>query len=344
MRRGLSHNVALRPIAPHVGPNTRLPHTTMRRSILFVTLALTAACNREPSLYHGADTGLALASSGRQKDSLIFLKDSLLAARQRQISEQSALIGDAATSARLMSEINGSLAKVRNLEVKRDTAQPESGVTTASSELATLQRKVDAVVARLNSAEARVRQMRQDRTKHAEWDSTQVTQLRTYERSIAELRAGVEQQQQEITMLAARVDSLSQANLVLASRNDSVVAVNRAMAARDDSVFVVIGTEQELRDKGIVRREGGTKFFFGRGKALVPARSLERSAFQVISKKRDLDITLPASDKEYQVVSRHDLAYTSASASKNQRVRGALQITDPERFWSSSKYLILVQR
>lgn len=316
----------------------------MRRSLLFVTLALTAACSGEPKLYHGADTGLALATSGRQKDSLIFLKDSLLAAKQRLLSEQSALIGDAATSARLMSEISGTLAKVRNLNVEKDTATPESGVTTASSELATMQKKVNAVVARLNSAETRLRQMRQERAKHAEWDSAQVAQLRTYETSIAELRAGVEQQQREITMLVARVDSLSQENVVLATRNDSMSTVNRAMAAREDSVFVITGTEKELRDMKVVSREGGTKFFFGRGKSLVPARALERSAFQVMSKKRDLDITLPATDKEYQVVSRHDLAYTDASAAKNQRVRGALHITDPERFWSSSKYLILVQR
>lgn len=316
----------------------------MRRYILFLTLALTAACNREPKLYHGADTGLALATSGRQKDSLIFLKDSLLAAKQRQISEQSALIGDAATSARIISEISGSLAKVRNLDVKRDTTRPETGVGSVSGELATMQKKVDAVVARLNTAESRVRQMRAERAKHAEWDTAQVAQLRTYERSIADLRASVQQQQSEITMLASRVDSLSRANVVLAFRNDSMGTVNRAMAAHEDSVFVAIGTEQELRDKGIVRREGGTKFFFGRGKTLVPARALDRSAFHVMSKKRDVAINFPAADKEYQVISRHDLAFTDAAATKNQRVRGALHISDPERFWAPSRYLILVQR
>ncbi len=316
----------------------------MRRYFLLLTVALTAACKGEPALYHGADTGLALATSGRQKDSLIVLKDSLLAAKQRQLSEQSALIGDAATSARLISEISGSLAKVRNLKVKGETAKPETGVASASSELAATQRKVNAVIARLNAAEARVSQMRKERSKHAEWDSTQVAQLRTYERSIADLRASVDQQQREIAMLTTRVDSLSRANVVLASRNDSVVAVNRAMAAHEDSVFIAIGTEKELRDKGIVRREGGTKFFFGRGKALVPARTLDRSAFTVMSKKQDLAIALPKSDREYQLVSRQDLAYTDASAAKNNRVRGELRINDPAHFWAPSRYLILVQR
>ncbi|HEX4935824.1 MAG TPA: hypothetical protein VFV33_21740, partial [Gemmatimonadaceae bacterium] len=197
------------------------------RNTLILGAALAAACQREGARPDGADTGLALATSARQKDSLIILKDSLLADRQRQLSEQSALIGDAATSARLITEINASLAKVRDLKVKGDTTRPESGVASASTELTAMKEKVSAVLARLDAAEARVRALRKERSAHAEWDSTQVTQLRTYERSIADLRASVEEQQAQIASLTGRVDSLSRANQSLSARSDSVVALNR---------------------------------------------------------------------------------------------------------------------
>ncbi len=316
----------------------------MKRLVLVLAAISAVACNREPKLSNGTDTGLALATTAHSKDSLILVKDSLLASRQRQLSEQSQLIGDAATSARLISEISGSLAKVRGLKTEKEKNAPESAVTTASSELTSMQKKVNAVIARLNASEARVRQMRKDNLAHASWDTTQVAQIREYERTIGELRASVDQQRGEIALLTARVDSISRVNVALAARGDSVVAVNRAMAAHEDSVFVVIGTEKELVAKGIIRKEGGTKLFFGRGKSLVPSRSLDRSAFQVISKNKDSAITLPVSDKEYQVVSRQDLAYTDVSASTKSKVRGALHITDPERFWAPSRYLILVQR
>ena len=318
------------------------------RSYLPVTALLAAAlltaCGRERGQGASGDTGLALAISASAKDSLILLKDSLLAARQRQLSEQGALIGDAVTSARLVSEISTTLTKVRNLKVERDTTATESAVSTASSELVAIQAKVQAVIARLNASEARVRRMRRDSTTHADWDTTLVTQLRDFEQSIVGLRASVAQQQAEIATLTQRVDSVSRVNVTLAARGDSMASVNRAMAAREDSVFVAIGTEAELKAKGIVRREGGTLWFFGRGKTMVPGRTLEMSGFRLLSKANDRVIDFPRPDKEYAVVSRHDLAFTEAAEVKGARLREALRIADPEKFWAASRFLILVQR
>ena len=86
-----------------------------RYRLLACTLAAMAmGCNQgPPEGYTGGDTGLALARSARSKDSLVMLKDSLLAEKERQLSVQSAMIGDAATTARLISEIDRDLSKAR---------------------------------------------------------------------------------------------------------------------------------------------------------------------------------------------------------------------------------------
>lgn len=313
----------------------------MKYAVRLCALLLVTACQRDNATHLPGDTGLALATSSKAKDSLILLKDSLLATRQRQLSEQSALLGDAANSARLATEINTTLSKVRNLQVPKDAEAKESAVSTATSELETVQAKVDALMKRLDASEARVRRMRKDSTSLVE---TMGAQLRDYEQSIAGLRASMEQQRQEITLLTQRVDSIATANTILVARGDSLASSNRAMAAREDSVFVAIGTEDALAAKGIVRREGGTMWFFGRGKTMVPGRAPDMSAFQVLSKQGDLSITLPKSDKEYVIVSRHDLAYTESAGAKGARIKGTLRITDPQRFWAPSKYLILVER
>jgi hypothetical protein len=272
------------------------------------------------------------------------LKDSLLADKERQLSLQSQLIGDASTSARLVSEINRDLTQVRGIRVKSDTSKAESAMQNASQELAVVQKKVNAVIARLNASESRLRRMRRDSTAHAALDSAQVAQLRDYERSITDLRASVEHQRQEIATLQQRVDSVVRVNVALAAHNDSITARNLAMAAHEDSVFVAIGTEKELTSLGIVRREGGTLLLFGRGKTLVPGRTFDVSAFHSISKSRDLAIMLPKPDKAYRVVSRQNLAFTDLVDAKSAVVRGSLKITDPEKFWTPSPYLILVQR
>ena len=90
-----------------------------RYSLIACTLLVLGRVQSKVRLtdYTGGDTGLAVARSSRAKDSLIMLKDSLLAVKERQLSFQSQMIGDAATSARMISEIDRDLSKAR-IEVK----------------------------------------------------------------------------------------------------------------------------------------------------------------------------------------------------------------------------------
>lgn len=308
----------------------------IRYRLLVCTLAAVAACKDSPPQgYTGGDTGLALARSSRAKDSLVMVKDSLLAEKERQLSIQSAMIGDAATTARLISEIDRDLSRAR-IQVKDDTA-PESGIDNASDRLAVVQKKVGVVLNRLAASESRIRRMREDSVARTMLNANQAAQIAEYEKSIADLRLTVESQSREIALLTAQVDSMGRENVALQARNN-------AMSAHEDSVFIAIGTEKELTERGVIRREGGTLLAFGRGKTIVPARTLEVEDFQVISKSRDLTIQLPVSDRQYRVVSRQNLEYTDSTNRKDTMVKGALTVTDPEKFWAPSKFLILVQR
>jgi hypothetical protein len=307
-----------------------------RYSLLVLTLAAVAACDQGPPKgYKGGDTGLAVARTSRAKDSLIMVKDSLLAEKERQLSFQSAMIGDAATTSRMISEIDRDLSKAR-VEVK-DDKKSESAIENASDRLAVVQKKVNVVLSRLSASEARIRRLREDSVSRTMLNATQAAQIAEYEKSIADLRVSVENQSREIAALTMQVDSMGRENVALTARNN-------AMAAHEDSVFVAIGTEKELTEKGVIRREGGTLLAFGRGKTIVPARAFEIEDFQVMSKSKDLTITLPEADREYRVVSRQNLEFTAAVDPKQPLVKGALQVTDPDKFWAPSKYLILVRR
>jgi uncharacterized coiled-coil protein SlyX len=307
----------------------------MNRRIFALALAATAvACKEQPRL--NADGTPALSYAGQ--DSLLRIKDSLIAEKTRQLSEQSAIIGDAATSARLISEIDKDLSAVRGLKTKKplgtNVAETEAN---ASSKLEDVQGKVRALISRLNASEARVRKMRQAELAHAQVDSAQVNRLAEYERAIADMRATVERQQLEIGVLTQRVDSLATANTVLIARNTE-------MSAREDSVFVAIGSEKDLMKRGLIKKEGGTKLMFGRGKTIVAARHLEPAQFQIISKAKDLTISLPDPNKTYRVVTRQDMHFTEPQDPKKGMVKGTLKISDPYAFWGGSKYLILVEQ
>jgi hypothetical protein len=318
----------------------------MRRLMtLALPVVLLAACDRgTPVPGSQSDTGIALARSSRAKDSLIVVKDSLLAVRQRQLSEQSQIIGDATASARLVAEIERDLSRVRSLRVSGDTSQIESAIQNTSAQLATVQKKVTALINRLNASEARLRQIRSDSASHAASDATRITQLREHEQSLAALRSTVELQRNEIAMLEQKVDSVVRSNIVLSSQKDSLIIVANTMAAREDSVFVAIGSEQELTEKGLIRREGGTLLMFGRGKTMVPGRTLDATEFTVLSKSRDRQIMLPRADKEYRSVSRQALEFTDLARPRDAVVKGTRTITDTEKFWAPSRFLILVEK
>jgi len=307
----------------------------MNRRIFALALAATAvACKEQPR--RNADGSPALSYVAQ--DSLLKIKDSVIAEKTRQLSEQSAIIGDAATSARLISEIDKDLANVRVKASKKgnvsNVAETEAN---ASSKLETIQSKVRVLLSRLNASEARVRKMRADELAHAKVDSEQVNRLAEYERSIQDMKATVERQQAEIVTLTQRVDSLTSANTVLIARTTE-------MSAREDSVFVAIGSEKDLMKRGLIKKEGGTKLMFGRGKTIVAARHLEPAQFQTISKQKDVTISLPDPNKTYRIVTRQDMHFAEPQDPKKGMVKGSLKISDPNAFWGGSKYLILVEQ
>jgi hypothetical protein len=305
----------------------------MTKTILAIaTAAALVACG---DAQKGAGKGPQLSSV--QKDSLLQMKDSLLAEKTRQLSEQSQIIGDAATSARLIAEIDHDLSKVRGLKLDKPVKEGETEAN-ASAQLEAVKGKIKTLIARLDASEGRVRRMRADAKAHADVDSTQVTQLREYATTLADLRTTVERQRVEIDSMVVVIADLQRSNADLTARNV-------AMAAHDDSVFVVMGTKKELIKRGVIKEEGGTPLLFGRhGKTTVVARDVKLDAFKAISLSKDVAIPLDNPSKSYRIISRQSVQYAQVADAKRQLVRGTLTITQPEQFWAPSKYLVLVEQ
>jgi len=55
------------------------------------------------------------------------------------------------------------------------------------------------------------------------------------------------------------------------------------------------------------------------------------------------EIPLPASDKEYRIVSRQDATALATPPSADGTITGRVKIADSARFWANSKYLIIVE-
>jgi len=109
----------------------------------------------------------------------------------------------------------------------------------------------------------------------------------------------------------------------------------------------VVGTKDELEQKGIITEEGGARFLFvlwKSGKTLVPSRNLDPGVFTVADRRHFTELPLPESDKEYRIVSRQDTSALETPPDHDGKITGhGVKIADPAKFWANSKYLIIVE-
>src|SRR5713101_3881098 len=249
-------------------------------------------------------------------------------------TQRDQLVQEMADNARLMSEIGAELVRVQ-IPAKRLHVSSESPMRAARDSMI---QRIHYIAVKVNESESRLRESeRRISTLTALSDSLRTT----LDSTLANFRTVVESQKATIASLTDQVTQLSAANAAL---TDTV----NVLATATIRVYYVIGTEDELIQRGIIRKEGGSRFLFvlwKSGQTLVPGRQLDPSEFRVVSNKRETrEITLPDSTRPYRIASRQDLSALETPPNPDGQITGRfIKIADPERFWSTSKFLIIVQ-
>ena len=109
--------------------------------------------------------------------------------------------------------------------------------------------------------------------------------------------------------------------------------------------YYVIGTEDDLLKKGVIVREGGANLLINRvGRRSFPARDLAGGRVQRRSTRESSSIACRT--RRRNIRSCRGRAWTTpryARATARQ-FRGPLEIAEADKFWATSKYLIIVQR
>lgn len=302
----------------------------MKRIFALLALVSLAACDT------AAKRQLAQSDSARA-DSLVRIKDEML--------------NEVMSSTQFVNDLNSEIAKLKTpLKTGLRTVMNESQLEQAKADREAVTQRVRELVARLDSNEARIASLRTRAASLSRRDDQLTQQVALYEKTIADLRDAAERQRAEmqaiideqgtkIVALNSRVDTITRDNVRLAGERaalaDTVSQLNR--------VYYVTGTRDELIKKGVLVEEGSRSVLgiFG-SRPVVPARTLDPSAFTSLDRLHDRNITLP--EGEYSVVSRQDLAYTTPGERKDNRIAGSIQIDRPEKFWEPSKFLVLVRR
>lgn len=152
-------------------------------------------------------------------------------------------------------------------------------------------------------------------------------------------------QGESINALIASLDSMNADVGELSTVRSELERALAELETKYYTVYYVIGTRNELVERGVIQAEGGANVLlvlWRAGETLVPARDLEPGHFHAVDLRQATVIDLPEPGT-YRIVSRQNTAYLDPSPNADGRFEGdRLRITDPERFWKPSPYLILV--
>lgn len=299
----------------------------MRRSsalLLLAPIVLAAACTNGDKL---------------RADSL-----EAITAEQLQLMDQLAAQKDSLTNVvldadKFISTVDSQISTVKGLpKAKRNSQALESPIEEQLQNRREMLERVEALVAR---AKTTANQLAEARKREAALRGDNDSLRTVNER----LMARIEADQQMITDLGETITRQTVAITGLQTQVDSLGLEMRSLGANHYRAYYVVGTEEELLEKGIIQREGGANLLFVRlGRTLQPARLLSPEMFTAIDQRDMRDIPLPDSTRRYQIVSRQSLDAAQVAERDRATWRGALHIADANKFWSSSRYLIIVQR
>jgi predicted nucleic acid-binding Zn-ribbon protein len=281
------------------------------------------------------------------------LKKALAEAKSAEAQKDS-LLTEVLETTQFVSDVNSELAKAKSIAIKPASTDP--GVPGAKKDReerkASLER-IQTVIAKLNESEVKLAETEARAKSSRQRNARLLAQIQTYKTTIADLKTAAEQQKAEfeaqiaaantqIATLAGQVDTLTTENTQLSTHNAALTDTVSTLTTYKNTVYYAIGTKDELMKRGVITKEGSKFLVFG-GTRLEPARNLNPEAFTAIDKTASTTIPLPRTDKKYKIVSRQSPTYLAAGVTKDGKVSGAVEIAQPEEFWSASKYLILVQ-
>jgi prefoldin subunit 5 len=256
------------------------------------------------------------------------------------------LFRDLAETTRLLADINTELNTVSTgKKAVEPVVSPESQLSVSPSDRAMMLKKVKDINARVKNSEARLRaSQRRIKELTGSSDSLRVV-LADFQTTIDGLNTMVEGQKSTIANLESELNTTKAQVTTLTQEKQTLTDTVSAMTTRENTVYYVVGTKKELKEKGIIKEVGGTRLLLvtRTGESLKAGDHLDPSAFTAIDRRQVAEIPMPRPDKQYKLVTNQNLAAANVPAEAKGKVRGSLQITNPETFWTNSKFLILVE-
>lgn len=292
----------------------------MKNYIIIIASALLAsACNQAE-----------LDKATRERDSLLTVSSSL----QSTVTARDSSLTEFMTT---LDEVE------RNLDT---VAQRQHIITVASDKPGELKKtqkeRINSEILAINNLMEENRIKLEELNKKLKSSKSKNVQL---EKMLATLNSQISQKDLELTALNEKLANLNAEVATLKLCMDTLIASNNAhqqtIAANTmalHTAYYVVGKSKELQDKNLIDRTGG---LLGMGKTSKLNSDIDNSKFTRIDYTQVTDIEV---NSPVKIVTSHPTnSYKLDLDGKVKNLVKRIVITDPEKFWSASKYLVVVK-
>lgn len=162
-------------------------------------------------------------------------------------------------------------------------------------------------------------------------------ELEEKEVEISTLKDKVAKLNIEVDNLSGQVNELNSTVAALNTENENKTQIIGEKTLALNTAYYVAGTNQELKQKQVILREGG---FLGIGRSSKLNKDLNEKDFTKIDITKTT--TIPVSGKSIRLVTSHPEGSYQIEMTDNKAE--GIKILKPEEFWKASKFLVVQVR
>ncbi len=167
------------------------------------------------------------------------------------------------------------------------------------------------------------------------------TELKERETVIAGLREEIVAKDESIKLMTVQVDALmesaaEQSEVLAGKENEIAVLTNENNAL--NKAYLAIGSFKELKNRGLVQRQGGFLWF---GRTIDVQEDADRGEFLEVD-IREVNM-LPVKAANLNLLSEHPTSSYQVVPGETEDMK-ILEITNPDEFWKVSKYLVISKK
>lgn len=196
--------------------------------------------------------------------------------------------------------------------------------------IARLNQQISEKDSRLAGYEKTVRDLKSKVTEYHAMVDQLVADKEALQRNLDETAQARDNLQAEVVNLN---DEVAQKSTVISDQNQLLLEKERNL----HTAYYTVGSYKTLRDRNIVDKEGG---FLGINTVKTLGNDLDPSKFKEIDWREVSEI--PVDAKRCEVITDQDPS-TYTMVYENDKV-SSIKITNPDKFWGKSKYLVVVVR